>query len=885
MRTAPRIIISLLLSLLLFSGLAVASYAGLFNILETRFYQPSVIKVLEQQLDAISAELAVWHETNELAFTAFTEAEAVKKSLLPNQSAQDIFDRENLAGDLLARTGGLRGIRIIDAGDSSIPENEDRGTRRIHFSTFKTDIRERQEFRISYELYGTKEEDIPFRHFSRADGSAPLMLIDGATDIFMYALPFYDAYATWRGTAVFYVSARAAVQHLASKGLLRFSDDLMLIGESGGSTKGSVVGMPFVGRDVLSRAVSERWASGKLETDRILSTDSGGWMLFTHTGDTWGFTGQLIEDRLFAFPDTVRILLLAITFITLFLIIFLMFNLRQDEMAIITSRIRRFQVHLLQEVMENGDESKWDELAKNLEYRRHDVNAEIKKSFGRRIYKKHAENIDRLLDKSWDEIISAISRQDTKKAAGIDTADIRLMLEQVLQNNAISLNLTGLPTTAKNAPPPRTALSAGPQTPAKVTGKTGITEEAGELGEVEELEDVDTVEELDEVEAVEELEDVDTVVELDEVEAVEELEDIDTVEELGEVEELEDIYAIEELDEVEELEDIDTVEELDEGEELEDIDTVEELGEVDELEDIDTVEELGEIEELEDIDSVGEIDTGESPVDESGERIEPDEMRDLEPVPPGDGDERALSVASSISTEPGDAPLVSFDDTIIRFNQEDTLTQTRILDTDLDFFSIDMDLYPETEDSFADLAPIEAEEVEYLDGEWEPELLEVASEEDLERFVEEEVPDQVLVYHFDEKPELDTGDRHLTEEEADTGMPAIDVGAPDFSSLDQSESRQNNEEDATTVDYIDYFLAGRAIAGEMTRNSYPVYEFLEVIGEEEPVALQELDAPDEAGAPESIVQKDGLFVISDSPDPADGAIDPEFKNLVDSVLG
>ncbi len=828
MRTAPRIIISLLLSLLLFSGLAVASYAGLFNILETRFYQPSVIKVLEQQLDAISAELAVWHESNELAFTAFTEAEAVKKSLLPNQSAQDIFDRENLAGDLLARIGGLRGIRIIDAGDSSIPENEDRGTRRIHFSTFKTDIRERQEFRISYELYGTKEEDIPFRHFSRADGSAPLMLIDGATDIFMYALPFYDAYATWRGTAVFYVSARAAVQHLASKGLLRFSDDLMLIGESGGSTKGSVVGMPFVGRDVLSRAVSERWASGKLETDRILSTDSGGWMLFTQKGDTWGFTGQLIEDRLFAFPDTVRILLLAITFITLFLIIFLMFNLRQDEMAIITSRIRRFQVHLLQEVMESGDESKWDELAKNLEYRRHDVNAEIKKSFGRRIYKKHADNIDRLLDKSWDEIISAISRQDTKKAAGIDTAEIRLMLEQVLQNNAISLNLTGLPATAKKTPVPRTALSASPQTSIQTTG---------ELDEVEELEDVDTVEELDEVEAVEELEDIDAVEELDEVEAVEELEDVDAVEELEEVEAVED------------LEDIDTVEELDEVEAVE------------ELEDVDTVEEL----------------------DEAEVRIESGENRDLEPVPPGDGDERALPVASSISTEPHDDPLVSFDDTILSFNPEET--QTRILDTDLDFFSIDMDLYPETEDSFADLAPIEAEEVEYLDGEWEPELLEVASEEDLERFVEEEVPDQVLVYHFDEKPELDTGDRHLTEEEADTGMPAIDVGAPDFSSLDQSESRQNNEEDATTVDYIDYFLADRAIAGEMTRNSYPVYEFLEVIGEEEPVALQELDAPDEAEVPESIVQKDGLFVISDSPDPADGAIDPDFKNLVDSVLG
>ena len=69
-------------------------------------------------------------------FKAFIAADPVRRSLLPNQSAQDVFDRTNLAGDLMSRLPGLVGIRIIDSGDPTLAESEDRGTRRIHFSTF-----------------------------------------------------------------------------------------------------------------------------------------------------------------------------------------------------------------------------------------------------------------------------------------------------------------------------------------------------------------------------------------------------------------------------------------------------------------------------------------------------------------------------------------------------------------------------------------------------------------------------------------------------------------------------------------------------------------------------------------------------------------------------
>ena len=110
MRTAPKIALSLLISLFLFTALLAASYAGLFTLLETRFYQPSVAASLEKRLTSISGALEEWHEANFTQFESFVTAASVKRSLLPNQDASDITDRERRAGELLAQNPGLAEI-------------------------------------------------------------------------------------------------------------------------------------------------------------------------------------------------------------------------------------------------------------------------------------------------------------------------------------------------------------------------------------------------------------------------------------------------------------------------------------------------------------------------------------------------------------------------------------------------------------------------------------------------------------------------------------------------------------------------------------------------------------------------------------------------------
>ena len=821
MRTVPKIALSLLISILLFSLLAVAAYAGLFNILETRFYQPTVIKSMEDQLGSVSDAIEVWHRQNTATFTSFINSGAVKRSVLPNQSSQDIFDRSNLAGALMADMPGLTGIRIIDSGDTAGTTAGDTGRRRIHFSTFQDDILKKEDFQISYNNYGVNADDIPFSYLSLADKAGPRVITDSAKDRFLYCFPFYDSYETWRGTAIFYVSARSASQYLVGQKLLRISDEIVLLTDADYKTSGIITGMPQTGREILGQSILARWLQGDFTTDRIVSTDSSGWVLLSKKTGTYGFTGQLAQESLFSFPPSVKILFLAVSFLTLYLVIFLFFNLKQDEMVVIKNRIRRFQVQLLGEVMEKNDEAKWEEVRKNLSVRKNDINAEIKKGLGRRFNKKHGEEIDSLLDKSWEEILSALGRQEPQRSSLPNTDDIRLMLEQVLQNNAINLNLTGVPVSS----PTKNSKPKSAQKP--VPEKIGSVDELGEIESVEELDEVESVEELDEVESAEELDEVESVEVLDEVESAEELDEVESAEELDEVE------SAEELDEVESVEELDEVESV---EELDDVESVEELDEVESVEELDEVESVDELDEVESVEELDEVESAEELSVEVVEVVEVSGVTEFtildEPLP----------------------IIITNDENIEKILREEPINAL----------------------------PAEPEEVEYLDGEWEPELLEVASEEEMLDYLEDNVPDKVLIYNFDEKPGFDSGHRNeinTNDIELDN---SISIASLDFSTLDETET----EEDATEVDYVEAFLLDRTLYLHAMPDTAPSYGFLEVTGDEEApeelVELEQQEAPEEG---ETIVNRDGLFLVGAKAGEAPHSpIDPEFQKLVDSVL-
>ena len=852
-RTAPKVALSLLFSILLFAGLVVAAYAGLFNVLETRFYQPSVVKTMETQLASVADALTSWHEANAKRFQTFVSDEAVKRSLLPNQSAQDITERANLAGAMLAEMPGVIGIRIIDSGDASPAGEADTGKRRVHFSTFKEDVLKKEDFRIVYEYYGAVPGDIPAGDLAIPPGAASRVVTDAANDRFLYCFPFYDAYSTLRGTAVFYVSARAAVQNLVGLNLVRLSDRLTLVSSADRATFGAVSGMPRVGESLLSGAILDHWGRRELAAGRIIEGDKTGWVLLSHDAGPYGFVGQLVEESAFTFSRSVRVLFLSIGFLTIFLVIFLLFNLRQDSMVVIRSRIKKFQVRLLEELLEKSDDAQWEEIGKNLTYRKHDISAEIKKGFGRRVTKKHGKEIDALLDKSWEEILAAIGRQEKKRSAIASADDIRLMLEEVLQNNAISLNLTGVPV-AHGKPAAGTAsatTAAGAARPLPKAAKA-----APSASEPAELEEVESLEEIPEAEAVEE------------VEALDEIEEAEPVEEVEALEEIEEAEAIEEVEPLEEIEEAEAVEEIGEAE---------------------AVEELEPAQEPKRSAHAPEIISADIALAREGEAAEPvEELEELEELPETEERDKPVTAEATPRAKPAPSPEAGTIAEEIAALAETVgpAEESAFIPSDEEgFYAIDMEADLGTSGiTLEEAEPAEtepaAEDVNYLDGEWEPALLEVATEEELTQFIEEAVPDHVLVYNFEEKPELGNGLK--TDETAQEGEEApIVVENLDFTSLDAIDT----DGDATEVDYIDSFILGASGSAACAFAEEPAIDLLEVIGEEEPHDLLELIEMPEPGEQGSIVSEDGLFVIAPKPERAIGpSIDPDFQELVDSVL-
>ena len=129
MTVSQKAAISLLISVLLFVGFSLLSFAGFLDFIEARFYNPSVISSFSNNLreDALSIDNFLNGEQER--FSAVLSEPSVKNSFMPNQSQEDIITRSAIIGTLQESVPGLQWIRFIDTNGI-----------RIHFSTYIRDI-------------------------------------------------------------------------------------------------------------------------------------------------------------------------------------------------------------------------------------------------------------------------------------------------------------------------------------------------------------------------------------------------------------------------------------------------------------------------------------------------------------------------------------------------------------------------------------------------------------------------------------------------------------------------------------------------------------------------------------------------------------------------
>ena len=137
-------------------------------------------------------------------------------------------------------------------------------------------------------------------------------------------------------------------------------------------------------------------------------------MLFSKTVEGAGRVGYIIPSGDFTLPTEMKWILLGSFFITAYLLAFLLFDIRQDRMTILSDRIKRFQINLLEEYVENKSDIDFGRWHRELEARRPEVRATIRSGLGR-VRKNRQAEVDDLIDKSWDERSRRARRQERER--------------------------------------------------------------------------------------------------------------------------------------------------------------------------------------------------------------------------------------------------------------------------------------------------------------------------------------------------------------------------------------------------------------------------------------------------------------------------------------
>ena len=530
--------------------------------METRFYQPALVRGISERLDAASKTLDDYLNSTEKTFyDDFVQNEYVKKSFAFEQLSEDIKGREDASGALFSAVPSLTGIRIIESGG-----------KRIHYSTIAQDILQRSEKLVSYRMYkdagdlnyadiessysGTKGESSGAGSAAGQVRGQALIICDPDRDRILFSFPFYDSYSVYRGTIVFYTAASAFSRELVKLNLLAMTDNVIFTGTA--ERPVFVLDFPNTGRNILQDILIKKFSGDVSFTEKIMESDeSDVWLLFSKKSASNIYVSRVYEENLFVFSDTVRSLLLASVFITAYLIIFLIFNVKQDDMLLIRERIKRFQFAVINDYLAAKEEVDWNAVYADMNRRRAEINGAIKKSLGSKA-KRHAQETDLLLDKSWDEILSALHRQSAaKEKLNLDTltAELKEMMGKIISSRDFAPTAHPVFPAVSPQPAPKAVLDAEPvleaesadeaepvleAEPAAPDVSAGASTGAGSTaaGDVP-AEEPEALEELDEVEEAEEMsEDIPAAAE------VEEPEEIPAAAEAVEVSDGEDIFAL-----------------------------------------------------------------------------------------------------------------------------------------------------------------------------------------------------------------------------------------------------------------------------------------------------------------------------------------------------
>lgn len=441
MTSSRKIFVSFLISVLLFACFSILAFTELFSVIDVRFYEPSKISQVQKHLDIISENYSEYLELLGNRFykdeNSILKNEIIQSFVEENPKGEIIQERLKILKEFIRQTPGFLGLRILDKDGTN-----------IYFSTFDSDFLNQSSTNVLYKNYADTitslgNSEIPFSkiNFFEPENSLAIgnfrtaITFDGRDNRIIFSYPYYDNEQVLCRFFLFYVNANDFNRFLVSKKIITFNKTGILVSglnldneqKQNNYKSGFVFGIPNVENDIFKKEILSHWEQGLIEPEKIVYKISDEnseekfnakikndyWILFSSVKSPFGFISGIYPEENFLMPDSLKILLLTCVFVTLFLVVFMIVNLKRDDMFLIRERIRKLEWAIVNEHLKKKEEVDWKIISKKIAERRQDVTHEIIRSLGRKA-KKHAPEVKELINRSWNEILSVMDISKSK---------------------------------------------------------------------------------------------------------------------------------------------------------------------------------------------------------------------------------------------------------------------------------------------------------------------------------------------------------------------------------------------------------------------------------------------------------------------------------------
>ena len=522
MNTLQKIALSLLITVIIFSIFVFFAFTGLFSNFELGFFNKRIQEINKSELHKKIEDISLFHRQYINRFDSILEEMDVQKIYTSQWDEEYIVKFHNL---IKLFEEEYKGIQFIWFYDNKL---------QIHYSS--ADFAEKNNSGIFRKVYKNVKEAsadiIDFNILNENNFDKPEIVLDNTYNQIVYKFPAIDKLNVRRGTAVLIVSVKDLRRYLIEKNSLNIDGKISIF------DNGYIFGKNFENVSEFSNKNSQ-WEDILSDSTRIYRDNITGkeYILLSEHIDSLGNVAELFNLDDYKLDKSLKYFLLLAFFISSYLLIFLILNIKQDKIVIINSRIKRLQSQFLKEYLQNHENLDINQWQRKIHFKGDIVKNEIRRGIGK-IKKSEAEKVDHLIDQSWNELMELIDTRIKQTSSGsLEISNLEDILKKVIET----------------AP----SLVAG-QTVAGQTLNNLQNKKINRASSAEVKENlVDELEELDEIESVSD----DMVPELAEGEEMEEIselaegEEVEEIPELAEGEEMEEIPELAEGDEIESVAD------------------------------------------------------------------------------------------------------------------------------------------------------------------------------------------------------------------------------------------------------------------------------------------------------------------------------------------